>query len=83
MVNVISDMLGLESSHNVLYNDKRIVYHFLNASVSEISVSNICDDALCKGTIRYRLRDIDLDEIQQSLNEKLKIHAKTVPRKRI
>jgi hypothetical protein len=37
---------------------------------------------LLERTIRYRLGDIDLDEIQKSLNEKLKIHAtKTVHRK--
>ena len=36
----------------------------------------------CEGTIRYRLRGLDLNEVQQNLNESLKIHAtKTVPRK--
>ena len=86
-VNVVKNMLELNSANNVVYNDKTISYHLLNAFVSKTSVSNvsdICDDALCKGTIRYRLRNIDLDEIQQSLNEKLKIHTiKTRNRKRI
>ena len=37
---------------------------------------------ISEGTIRYRLRDIDLDDTQQALNDKLKSHAvKTVPRK--
>jgi len=37
-------------------------------------------DAPTEGTIRYRLRNLDLDKVQHSLNEKLKIHTvKTVP----
>ena len=84
---VVKDMLGLESAPNVEYSDKEIVYHLLNASTSRTSVSNVsnlCDGAPSEGTIRYRLGDIDLNEIQQSLNETLKIHAtKTVPMRRI
>ena len=77
-------MLGLESASNALYSDRKIVYHLLNAFTSKTSVSNICDNALSKGIIMYRLRNIDLDKIQQSLNEKLKIHSvKTMNRKRI
>jgi putative transposase len=84
-VNVVEDMLGLNSASNAVYNDRTIICHILNASVSKTSISNVsnlCDDAPCEGTIRYRLRNINLDGIQQSLNEKLKIHAKkTLPRK--
>lgn len=86
-VDVIDDMLGLESAPNVEYSDRTIVCHILNAATSKTSISNVsnlCDDAPSEGTIRNRLSDIDLDEIQQSLNEKLKIHAtKTISRKRI
>ena len=84
-VNVVEDMLKLDSGSNVEYSDKTIVYHLLNASTSQTSVSNVsnlCVDAPSEGTIRYRLRDLDLDEVQQCLNEKLKIHAdETVSRK--
>ena len=85
LVNVVKDMLGLKSAPNTVYNKKMIVYHLFNAAVSQTSinnVSNLCDDAPCEGTIRYRLRDLDLNEIQQSLNENLKIHTtETVFRK--
>ena len=85
-VNVIKDMLGLKSAPNTVYNKKTIVYHLLNAAASRTSVnnvSNICVDAPSEGTIRYRLGDLDLDEIQKKTNENLKIHAiKTVPNKR-
>ena len=68
-----------------MYNDKTIIYHLLNAAVSRTSVnnvSNLCVDAPCEWTIRYCLRDLDLNEIQESLNENLKIHTiKTVSRK--
>ena len=83
--NVVEDMLELNSAPNVEYTDKEIIYHLLNASTSRTSVSNVsntCTDAPSEGTIRYRLRNLDLDEFQQSLNEKLKVHAReTVPRK--
>ena len=85
-VNVIRDMLNLKSSTNTVYNDKTIIYHLLNAAASRTSVSNvsnICVDSPSEGTIRYRLHNIDLNDIQQSLNEKFKIHAiKTVRLKR-
>jgi putative transposase len=86
-VNVISDMVELKSTPNTIYNDKTIVYHLLNATASKTivsNVSNVCYDAPSEGTIRYKLRDINLDEIQKSLNEKLKIHAtKTINWKNI
>jgi putative transposase len=72
LVNVISDMLGLKFTPNAIYNDKTIVYHLLNAASSKTSVSNICYNAPSEGTIKYKLKDIDLDEIQKSLNEKFK-----------
>ena len=85
-VNVIKDMLGLKSAPNTVYNKKTIVYHLLNAAASRTSVnnvSNICVDAPSEGTIRHRLGNLDLNEIQQKTNENLKIHAtKTVPNKR-
>ncbi|MDR2830972.1 MAG: hypothetical protein LBB45_08075 [Methanobrevibacter sp.] len=31
-VNVISDMLGLQSALNAVYSEKTIVYHLLNAT---------------------------------------------------
>ena len=70
LVNVICDMLGLESVSNALYIDRKIVCHLLNAFVSKISISNVsnlCDDALYEGIVRYKLKNIDLDGIQESL----------------
>ena len=85
-VNVIEDMLDLRSAPNAKYSNKTIIYHLLNASSSQTSVSNVsdlCDDAPSEGTIRNRLQDLDLDKFQQVLNEKLKIHPyETVFRKK-
>ncbi|MDR2830216.1 MAG: hypothetical protein LBB45_04145 [Methanobrevibacter sp.] len=44
-VNVISDILGLQSAPNATYSEKTIVYHLLNAVASRTSVSNLCVDA--------------------------------------
>ncbi|MDR2829825.1 MAG: hypothetical protein LBB45_02115 [Methanobrevibacter sp.] len=44
LVKVISDMLGFQSAPNVVYNEKTIAYHLLNASRTIVSnVSNLCD----------------------------------------
>ncbi|MDR2830977.1 MAG: hypothetical protein LBB45_08100 [Methanobrevibacter sp.] len=43
-VNVISDMLGFQSSPNATYSEKTIVYHLLNAVTSRTIVSNLCVD---------------------------------------
>jgi len=86
-VDIIGDILGLESAPNTKYRDRKIVRHLLNAATSQTSVnnvSNLCDNAPSEGTIRYRLKNIDLVKIQESLNEKLKIHAiKTISKKRV
>jgi putative transposase len=77
-VNVIKSILGLKSNPNRQYSDKTIIYHLLNAAASRTSVnnvSNICVDAPSEGTIRYRLDNLDLNEIQEKLNESLKVHA--------
>ena len=45
-------------------------------------VSNICIDGPSEGTIRYRLRNLNLEEAQTTINQKLKHNiVKTVPRK--
>ena len=84
-VKVIKGMLGLDSASNVEYSDEMVVCHLLNACVSQTSVSqvsDVCVDGPSEGTIRYRLRKLDLKTIQQALNDKLKINAvETVPKK--
>jgi putative transposase len=84
-VKPVKDMIELNSAPNAKYNDKTISYHLLNACACQTSVnqvSDICVDAPSEGTIRYRLRNLKLDKLQQDLNDKLKIHAlKTVPMK--
>jgi putative transposase len=67
-VNGIKNMLGLQSTHNTVYNDKTIVYHLLNAAVSRTIVSNVGnlrDNAPSEGTIRYKLKNIDFDGIAE------------------
>ena len=82
---VIKDMLGLDSAPNAEYSDEMVVYHLLNACTSQTSVnqvSDVCDDSPSEGAIRYRLRKLDLETVQQALNDKLKTNAvKTVPKK--
>jgi len=85
-VNVVEDVLELESAPNVVYINRTIVRHLLNASASQTSIStfsDLCDDAPCEGTIRHRLSDLEFNEIQQNINKNLKKHVtKTVRSKR-
>jgi len=75
-------MLGLDSSPNAKYSDKTSTYYLINACTSQTSVnyvSNNCVGAPSEGTIIYRLRDLDPDEVQHALNPELKNKAvKTV-----
>jgi len=81
-VKIIKDMLGLDSDPNAKYTDKTITYHLINACTSQTSVNKVSNnrvDAPSEGTIRYSLRNLDLDEIQEDLSHKLKNNAvKTV-----
>ncbi|MDR2623825.1 MAG: hypothetical protein LBC39_04540 [Methanobrevibacter sp.] len=40
-VNVVEDLLGLNSASNVVYSDRTIVCHLLNACASRTSVNHI------------------------------------------
>jgi putative transposase len=86
-VNEIRDLLELDSGPNSKYSDRDIIYHLLSACTSKISISqlsNLCEDAPTEGDVRYRLRDLDLDELQKAFNDKLKVHAlKTISNKNL
>jgi putative transposase len=85
LVSPVKDMMGLNSAPNAKYSEKTIIFHLFNACASQTSVnqvSNLCGHVPSEGTIRYRLRNLVLDEVQQALNDKLKIHTiETVSRK--
>jgi putative transposase len=84
-VHPVKDLLNLNSAPNTMYSDKTIIYHLFNAGTSQTSInqtSNLSVNAPSEGTIRYRLHNLDLDQIQQNLNNQLKIHGmKTIHRK--
>jgi putative transposase len=83
--NIIEDVLGLDSAPNTIYSDKTIIYHLINACASQTSVHQVCTsccDAPIEGTIRHRLRNLELDEVQKALNQGLKYNvSKTLSRK--
>ncbi|MBM4241500.1 MAG: hypothetical protein FJ150_07575 [Euryarchaeota archaeon] len=84
-VEIIRDMLGLDSGPNIIYSDETIIYHLINACTSQTSINQVCTscpDGPVEGTIRYRLRNFDLEEFQQAFNQSLKCNVmKTLPRK--
>lgn len=42
-MDIIKDMLSLESAPNAEYSDKMIIYHILNACTSQSSVNQVSD----------------------------------------
>ncbi|MDR3291112.1 MAG: hypothetical protein LBT10_03085 [Methanobrevibacter sp.] len=82
----MKDLLNLNSAPNAAYSDKTIIYYLFNAGASQTSinqVSSLSVDDSSEGTIRYRLFDLDLDQIQESLNNQLKIHWMKIIHKKI
>ena len=67
------------------YSDARsIVCHIVNASASKTTINQVSrsGDAPTEGTVRYRLRSFDLEEVQHALNRMLKSkEIKTLPRR--
>ena len=84
-VKVIRDLLGLNSKPNVDYRDRKIICHLVNASTAQTTVNQVSkssSNAASEGAIRYRLRNLDLEEVQRALNQMLKNKAiKTLPRR--
>jgi len=84
-VRVIRDFLGLDSKPNVKYSDRAIICHLINACTSLTTVNQVSQsssNAATEGTVRYRLRNLNLEEVQRALNQMLKSKAiKTLPRR--
>jgi putative transposase len=63
----IKNLLNLDSAPNSIYGDKTIIYHLFNAAASQTSinqVSTLSTDAPSEGTIRYRLHNMDSNQLQ-------------------
>jgi len=84
-VSTIKDFLGLNSKPNTGYSDREIICPIINACTSQITVNQVSQSGLygpTEGTIRHRLRNIDVDEVQWSLNQMLKHNVlDTLPRR--
>ena len=84
-VKVIKDFLGLDSKPNVDYSDREIIYHLINACTSQTTVNQVSKSnskGPTEGAIRHRLRNLDVEGVQQALNQMLKNKVvETLPRR--
>lgn len=74
-VNTIKDSLNLGSNLNASYSAREIIYPLINACTTQTTVNQVTQNGSngpTEGTIRYRLRDLDVCTVQNSLNEILK-----------
>ncbi len=74
-VGVILDLLNLEAGPNSTYSGRQLIYHILSACISQTSISQISDfneDAPTEGAIRARLKELNLEEVQEKVNLMLK-----------
>ncbi|MDR2624172.1 MAG: hypothetical protein LBC39_06370 [Methanobrevibacter sp.] len=81
---MVEDLLGLNSASNIVYSDRTIVCHLLMPVIPKLVLITLVIFVLTlsEGTIRHRLCNLDLNEVQEDLNDRMKIHAaKTVPKK--
>jgi len=79
--------LCMDASPNVIYSARSVAYHLVNAAAAQTTVNQVSQSgskAATEGTIRYRLRDLPLDNVQDAVNQMLKSKAiKTLPRRRL
>lgn len=85
VVSVITSFLCMDANPNAIYSARAIACHIVNAAVSQTTVNQVSKSgskAATEGTIRYRLRNLDLEEVQRAVNQMLKSKAiKTLPRR--
>ena len=83
-VNIVLQLLNLKAGPNSIYRDKELLYHILNACISQTSISQVSrfnSKAPTEGTIRARLKGLDLEEVQRKINIMLKKRIiRTLPR---
>ncbi|GAA5819214.1 MAG: Pseudogene of ISH3 family transposase [Methanobrevibacter sp. CfCl-M3] len=81
----IKNLLNLDSAPNSIYGNKTIIYHLFNAAASQTIINQVSNLFLLM-LLRKEQLDIGFvvnsNQLQQSLNDQLKIHAsKTIHRK--
>jgi len=85
VVGVVLSVLSFSASPNAVYSARAIVCHLISASVSQTTVNQVSQSnrkAATEGAIRYRLRKLDLEGAQCTVNQMLKSKAiKTLPRR--
>jgi putative transposase len=85
VVGVIVSFLCLDANPNAIYSARAITCHIVNAATSQTTLNQVSQSgskASTEGTIRYRLRNLDLEEVQRAVNQMLKNKAiKTLPRR--
>ena len=83
-INIVLGLLNLKAGPNSIYSDKKLLYHILNACISQTSISQVSrfnSKTHTEGTIRARLKSLDLKEVQKKINIMLKKRIiRTLPR---
>ncbi|MFO7968215.1 MAG: ISH3 family transposase [Archaeoglobaceae archaeon] len=81
-VGLIDDYLGLTSKPNTVHSDRSIICSLLNASTTRTTINHVSNSGYraVEGTVRYRLRDLEVDEVQAKFNQMLKDKAGNLPK---
>lgn len=83
-VKTVLDLLNLDAGANAVYSGKQLLHHILSACTSRTSVSQVSefnDKAPSEGTVRDRLKNLSLEEVQKKVNLMLQKRIKrTLPR---
>jgi hypothetical protein len=83
-VKTVLGLLNLDAGPNAVYSGKQLLHHILSACMSQTSVSQVSEFnslAPSEGTIRDRLKGLELAEVQKKANLMLKKRIlRTLPR---
>ncbi len=83
-VKTVLGLLNLDARPNSVYSGKQILHHILSACTSQTSVNQVSefnDQAPSEGTIRDRLKGLELAEVQKKVHLMLqKTVLRTLPR---
>ncbi len=74
-VDIILDFLTLQAGPNSTYKPTQLLHHILSAGISRTSISQVSDfndKTPTEGTIRARLKGLELDAVQKKINFMIK-----------
>lgn len=81
-VRSIGNHLDLTPSPNAVHSGRSVICCLLNASTTQTTINHVSNSGYraVEGTVRYRLRDLEVDEVEGKFNRMLKENVGNLPK---